>query len=45
MLSGLRYGAVAVNVPSLIAFATTALGWGAYDSAGTPQVRGQQPPA
>lgn len=38
LLAGLRYGAVAVNVPSLISFATTALGWGAYNAEGTPQV-------
>lgn len=37
MVAALRYGTIAVNVPSLIGFATTSLGWGAFPG-GTPQV-------
>ncbi|PSC73701.1 NAD-dependent aldehyde dehydrogenase [Micractinium conductrix] len=36
MVAALRYGTIAVNVPSLIGFATTSLGWGAFPG-GTPQ--------
>jgi hypothetical protein len=36
MVAGLRYGAITVNVPGLLAFATTALGWGAFPGS-TPQ--------
>ena len=37
LVAGLRYGAIAVNVPSLLSFATTKLGWGAFPGS-TPQV-------
>ncbi|KAL4444976.1 hypothetical protein ABPG77_004026 [Micractinium sp. CCAP 211/92] len=36
LIEELRYGAIAVNVPSLISFATTKLGWGAFPGS-TPQ--------
>lgn len=38
MLAGLQYGAIAVNVPSLLSFVATKLGWGAFPGS-TPQVR------
>ncbi|KAL4447993.1 hypothetical protein ABPG75_005212 [Micractinium tetrahymenae] len=36
LIEDLRYGAISVNVPSLICFATTKLGWGAFPGS-TPQ--------
>jgi hypothetical protein len=30
LVAGLRYGAIAVNVPSLLSFVMTKLGWGAF---------------
>lgn len=38
LIAGLRYGAVAVNVSSLISFVVTKLTWGAFPG-NTPQVR------
>jgi hypothetical protein len=42
MLASLEYGAIAVNTPGLISFATTSLGWGGFPGS-SPQARA--PPA
>jgi len=36
-IADLKYGAIAVNCPGLVAFAATKLGWGGYPGH-TPQV-------